>query len=77
MNKEEILKEINKAKEHLSNMQKMLKECSERWKPEEAENILVRRQLEDIARRLNKGTKIDWNNYNQAKHCIELYEITL
>ena len=40
----------------------------------EAEKILVRRQLEDIARRLNRGERIDWNNYEQAKHCIELYK---
>lgn len=39
----------------------------------ESEKILVRRMLEDIARRLNKGKKIDWNNYEQSKHCIELY----
>lgn len=116
MNKEEILDEINKTKEHLANMEKMLEKCDEMWKPEkgemfyflnsyniaisetwdasysdaehyniyncfktrekaeqEAENILIRRQLEDIARRLNKGKKIDWNNYEQSKHCIELY----
>lgn len=39
----------------------------------EAEKILIRRQLEDIARRLNKGQKIDWGNDEQSKHCIELY----
>lgn len=105
MNKQEILEEINKTKEHLANMEKMLGECEyERWKPidgelyyfldsygemvadnfcsadyidsqryknyncfqteeevkQEAEKILVRRMLEDIARRLNKGEKIDW-----------------
>ena len=38
----------------------------------EAEKILVRRQLEDIARRLNKGRKIDWNNYDQTKYFILL-----
>jgi hypothetical protein len=31
----------------------------------EVEKMLVRRMLEDIARRLNKGEKINWNNYNQ------------
>ena len=36
----------------------------------EAENILVRRQLEDIARRLNKGQEINWNDNNQLKYCI-------
>lgn len=115
MNKQEILEEINKTKEHLANMEKMLEECGgERWKPKnnekfwyitdcitvnyspfisgiqldnmrfknyncfpsreqaetEAEKILVRRQLEDIARRLNKGQKIDWNNDNQYKWYI-------
>ena len=115
MNKEEILQEIEKTKQHLANMEKMLKECEyERWKPEdfstyfyvdscmkieesefyndtyihseryntystfktkeeaktEAEKILVRRQLEDIARRLNKDNKIDWNNDKQFKYYI-------
>ena len=113
MNKEEILSEIEKTKEHLAKMEKMLKECSERWKPNscdayyyidafgnvlsqietghssdsafwksyncfktreqaetEAEKILVRRMLEDIARRLNKGRKIDWNNDKQFKYSI-------
>lgn len=113
MNRQEILNEINKTKEHLANMEKMLKECGDRWKPkydekywyitnygtvnytlfmpnqnddmrfknyncfptrEEAEQelkkILVRRQLEDIARRLNKGEKIDWHNEEQPKYSI-------
>lgn len=114
MNKQEILEEINKTKEHLANMEKILAECEyERWKPKtgetyysisetgsiieacdwlgtiaktrgdfynifqtreqaeaEAEKILVRRQLEDIARRLNKGEKIDWNDYNQFKFSL-------
>ena len=114
MDKEEILKEIKKTKEHLSNMEKMLKECDERWKPkdfspyfyvdscmkieesnfyndtyihseryntystfktkkeaqQEVEKILVRRQIEDIARRLNKGNKIDWNDKEQIKYSI-------
>lgn len=111
MNKQEILKEINKTEEHLANMKKILEEREyERWKPErdevywyiaidgsverqintnhwvdkchfqnlnyfqtceqaeaEAEKILVRRMLEDIARRLNKGQKIDWSDENQYK----------
>lgn len=115
MNKQEILEEINKTKEHLANMEKMLEKCEyERWKPKEneeyylidmfnevfvdrvtgitmeeklykvyncfqtreqaeaeAEKILIRRQLEDIARRLNKGKKIDWSVY-QEKYFIEL-----
>ena len=118
MNREEILDEINKTKEHLAKMEKMLTECKyERWKPKdfspyfyvdscmkieqsefyndtyihseryntystfktkeeaelEAEKILVRRQLEDIAKRLNKGEEIDWVDSEQPKHCIELY----
>lgn len=118
MNKEEILNEIEKTKEHLANMEKMLEECDGRWKPKEnekfwyidtsgfvnyclfmsetesrfknyncfqtkeqaeleAEKILVRRQLEDIARRLNKGKKIDWSDDEQSKHCIELYRNTI
>ena len=114
MNKQKIMDEINKTKEHLANLEKILKECDERWKPEkgeeyfyvdnvgivqnalfdttmgyhlalcrtlncfktreqaeaEAEKILVRRQLEDIARRLNKGQKIDWTDENQYKWYI-------
>lgn len=115
MNKQQILEEINKTKEHLANMEKMLAECEyERWKPKdsevywyvnsrgesccshlcltyktdidryqnfncfqtheqvqaEAEKILVRRMLEDIARRLNKGEKIDWEDDEQVKYSI-------
>ena len=119
MNKQEILDEINKTKEHLANMEKILEECEQgRWKPKEgekywyltnsnqvsqidytstrsykyeddyqrwsvyncfqtrqqaeaeAEKILIRRQLEDIARRLNKGQEIDWYNDNQYKWYI-------
>ena len=113
MNKQEILNEINKTKEHLANMEKMLEECEcERWKPkanekywyvtstnhtaqtdfvmgddfqrwliyncfktekeanQETEKLLIRRQLEDIARRLNKGEKIDWKNNTQIKYTI-------
>ena len=114
MNKQEILDEINKTKEHLTNMEKMLEKCEyERWKPEpneeyyfvsengkivqarncgwepatnridfyncfksekqaeaEAEKILVRRMLEDIARRLNKGKEFDWSDEDQCKWYI-------
>ncbi len=38
----------------------------------ETEKILVRRMLEDIARRLNKGEKIDWNNPSRCKYYIYL-----
>lgn len=35
MNKQELQNEINKTKEHLANMEKMLAKCeSERWRPE-------------------------------------------
>lgn len=94
MNKQELINEITKTKEHLANMEKMLAECEyKRWKPEiddiyyfiniynvfqtreqaeaEAEKILVRRMLENIARRLNKGEKIDWNEDTQLKYYIE------
>lgn len=114
MNKQEIIDEINKTKQHLTNLEKMLKECGNRWKPKydeqywyitdygtvdcilfmpknqnddmrfknyncfptreqaqaEAEKILVRRQLEDIAKRLNKGQEIDWSDEDQIKYCI-------
>ena len=116
MNKQELQNEINKTKEHLANMEKMLAECEyERWKPvedetyyyvysnlevhadsnyntlsdmkrikvyncfqtreqaeAEAEKILVKRMLEDIARRLNKGEKVDWNDKEQVKYSIYL-----
>lgn len=36
----------------------------------EAEKILVRRMLEDIARRLNKGKKINYEDNTQCKFCI-------
>ena len=38
----------------------------------EAEKILVRRQLENIARRLNRGRKINWDNFDQIKYFIYL-----
>lgn len=116
MEKQELQKEIEKARAHLANMEKMLEQCEyERWKPKykqtyyaiastndifsytyiggdfdekrkdayncfqtceqaeaEAENILVRRMLEDIARRLNKGEKIDWKNITQYKYSFYL-----
>ena len=115
MDKQELQKEIEKARAHLANMEKMLEQYEyERWKPKykqtyytigsindvysypyvgsdldkqrenffncfqtreqaeaEAEKILVRRMLEDIARRLNKGKKIDWT-YDQNKYFIYL-----
>ena len=114
MDKQEILNEIEKTKEHLVNLEKMLQECEyRRWKPKkgemvyflnsynvaiaetwdadysdakkwniyncfqtreqaeaEAEKILVRRMLEDIARRLNRGKEIDWDNDYQSKYSI-------
>lgn len=115
MNKQELQNEINKTKEHLANMEKMLAECEyERWKPSlneeyftvsydgvnrcinidedsldmrydfyncfqtqeqaeaEAEKILVRRMLEAIARRLNKGKEMDWNSSDESKYYIYL-----
>lgn len=36
----------------------------------EAEKILVRRMLEDIARTLNKGEEIDWDNTAQSKYYL-------
>ena len=118
MDKQELQKEIEKARAHLANMEKTLKQLEyERWKPEkhetyyfasslgeveetwrsninfipdkkrynayncfktkeqakqESEKILVRRMLEDIAKRLNKGKKIDWGNLSQSKYFIYL-----
>jgi hypothetical protein len=37
---------------------------------QEAEKILIRRQLGDIARRLNKGKELDWDDINQSKYSI-------
>ena len=38
MNKQELQKEIEKARAHLANMEKMLKQCEyERWKPKEGD----------------------------------------
>ncbi len=116
MNKQEVVEEINKTREHLANMEKMLAECEyERWKPEknevyyfvnsygvveqdwnsteftpdmkrynayncfktkeqaevEAEKILVRRQLENIARRLNKGENLNYGDNTQCKFCLK------
>ena len=117
MNKQELQNEIEKARTHLANMEKILKqyEC-ERWKPKihdifyylseyseversdfcddkadrylyktfncfktyeqakaEAEKILVRRMLEDIAKRLNKNKTINWRlTTNQVKYYIFL-----
>lgn len=112
MNKQELQNEINKTKEYLANMEKLLEECKhKKWKPgdgdkyyyisengtaiethvwaecitnghykfyncfktkeqaeAEAERILVRRMLEDIARRLNKGNKVDWIKCYQKKY---------
>lgn len=130
MNKQEILNEINKTKEHLSNIKMLIEELQNakeqlevveeqllytEYKPQindtyffitadgqvksfvwddykidqcllaafnvfetqvkaeaEAEKILVRRQLENIARRLNKGEKFDWNKFYQPKYYIYL-----
>ncbi len=37
---------------------------------QEAKKILVRRRLEDIARRLNKGRKIDWESHEYKFHLV-------
>lgn len=39
----------------------------------EANKILIRRKLEDIARRLNGDKEIDWSNENQRKYFINYY----
>lgn len=36
----------------------------------EVEKILVGHQIEDVARRLNKGVKIDWEDSRQRKYSI-------
>ena len=111
MNKQELQDEINKTKEHLANMEKLLVKCEhERWEPkkgekywwvggsalnimtsscaspvhylayncfktkeeaeQEREKILVRRMLEDIARRLNNGKKPDFIKCYQKKYYL-------
>ena len=37
----------------------------------EANKILIRRKLEDLARRLNGDKKIDWDNLGQPKYLIQ------
>ena len=120
MDKQELQKEIKKARIRLSNMEKTLEEYEyRRWKPEkhetyyfvdscgevyetwrsfinfipdkkryntyncfktkeqaeqEAEKILVRRMLEDIARRLNNGEEINWWNTKQCKYFMGVQE---
>ena len=34
------------------------------------EKLLIEKKLKDIAMKLNKGEKIDWNNSNQIKYCL-------
>lgn len=41
----------------------------------EADKILIRRKLEDLAKRLNGDEKIDWSNENQRKYFIN-YDFT-
>lgn len=118
MDKQEILQEINKTKEHLANMEKMLAECGyKKWKPEkgekfyylnsynmaipetwdasysdaghyniyncfktreqaeqEAEKVLVRRQLEDIAHKLNKKVQNEFNAYQDYKYYLYMHD---
>lgn len=42
---------------------------------EQAENykqkLLIEQELRDVARELNKGEEIDWNNQDQKKYCLE------
>lgn len=120
LSKQEILDEINKTKEHLFNMEKMLGESEcKRWKPKENEDyyyvncdlsvfpmtyingsptnricdsyncfktreeaqqesdkIWIRRLLEDIARRLNRGRKLDWLDIKQPKYFIYFSHIS-
>ena len=122
MDKQKLQEEIEKARAHLANMEKMLEQCEhERWKPEkketyyfvnsecevyetwrssinfipdkkrynvyncfqtyeqaeaEAEKILVRRMLEDIARRLNEGNEINWADEKQHKYSIYIDTFT-
>lgn len=114
MNKQEILEEITKIKEHLEYLKEKLKrEEYKRYNPkdedvfyyifeigtviqvlawaecvtkgfynfyncfktrkeaeQEAEKILVRRMLEDIARRLNKDEELDWTEPTQEKYYL-------
>lgn len=46
---------------------------TEKQAEQEAEKILVRRQLEDIAKRLNKERRIDWDDFEQSKYNVGLY----
>ena len=51
MNRQEILNEINKTKEHLANMEKMLEEHKdERWKPKPSEEYYCVDDGNDVRR---------------------------
>ena len=43
---------------------------TEKEAEKEATKILIRRELEDIASRLNKYNEIDWDDSTQLKYCI-------
>ena len=63
MDREEILDEINKTKEHLANMEKILKECNERWKPEPNEVYYYVNQVSATSRAVNDEFDINVARY--------------
>lgn len=81
MNKQEILDEINKTKEHLADLEKKIEECKdERWKPRNYEPYFYINAVGEIQRTVNNRTKefdnkvIDFYNCFQTKEeeCEEL-----
>lgn len=73
MNKEELLKEISKTKEHLANMEKMLKECDERWKPKDDDKYFIVDRDNKVTVTTWHGTEFDnraWNICN----CFKTFE---
>jgi len=62
MNREEILEEINKTKEHLTNMEKMLESYNGKWKPQLNEVYYSISPVHgDIIEHIYKGSKISDN----------------
>lgn len=55
--------DIDKARYNRYNYFKTKEEAQQ-----EADKILIRRQLEDIAKVLNKGQEINWDNKEQVKY---------
>lgn len=71
MNKEEILYEIERTKQHLAHMEKILEECEyKRWEPREGENYWYINETNSVADTCSIPSSNDikrFNNYNCFK----------